>query len=185
MPEDVRRAGWAQILDRADRLAAECAHIALQWNSGQDFPFATTVEIRPRPGTVASEWAATLVPAAQRAAYVAFRGRFARKFLTDPATDLPAIETDSGTIYAAVPQRLPALAPLAELILTDYVNWIRTEDGKLYIAPEQPGRGMSWGYPGGGPLALAIPLNRLLDDINARHLATASRTETRPPGWIP
>ena len=41
--------------------------------------------------------------------------------------------------------------------------WIRTADGNLWLAPEQAGTGLSWGYNGSGPLALAI----LLGDINA------------------
>jgi hypothetical protein len=40
-------------------------------------------------------------------------------------------------------------------------------DGNLWLAPEQGGTGLSWGYNGGGPTALAILLGLLLDDINA------------------
>ena len=63
---------------------------------------------------------------------------------------------------------MPATTPLAEVTLDHGGTvWIRTEDGQLWLAPEQSGSGMSWGYDGGGPKALAILLGLLLDDINA------------------
>jgi hypothetical protein len=42
-----------------------------------------------------------------------------------------------------------------------------TADGNLWLAPERAGTGLSWGYNGSGPVALAILLGLLLDDINA------------------
>ena len=87
---------------------------------------------------------------------------------TDPLTGLPAARSSGGTLRAAIPQRLPATSPLAEVTL-EYGHhvWIRTTDGNLWLAPEQGGTGLSWGYNGGGPTALAILLGLLLDDINA------------------
>jgi hypothetical protein len=55
--------------------------------------------------------------------------------LTDPETDALAVRREDGTVLAAVPQRLPATSPLAELIL-DRPVWVRTADGTLYLAPK-------------------------------------------------
>jgi len=38
----------------------------------------------------------------------------------------------------------------------------------LWLAPALPGRGLSWGYRGGGPHALAALLNKPLDDVSCR-----------------
>jgi hypothetical protein len=81
--------------------------------------------------------------------------------------DVPVIRTDRSTFRAAIPQCLPATAPLSNVILYNGNVWIRTEDGGLYLAPRQRGRGLNWGYSGTGPRTLAILLDRLLDDINA------------------
>jgi predicted DNA-binding transcriptional regulator AlpA len=171
IPEDARREGWLQILGRRDELAFDCVRIALQWNSGADFPFSSTTEVRAERGSIAEEWAAALDSGAARtAAYVIFGGREAEedvKLLHDPAMDVPVIKTDRSTFRAAIPQRLPATAPLSKVILYYGNVWIRTEDGGLYLAPQQPGRLLSWGYSGTGPCMLAILLDRLLNDINA------------------
>ncbi len=86
--------------------------------------------------------------------------------VVDPRADAPAVLVDDGTAVGAVPQRLPATSALAEVIL-DKPIWIRTADGNLYPAPMHPAYGLSWGYPGGGPSALALLIHRLLDDITA------------------
>jgi len=82
------------------------------------------------------------------------------------------------TVYACVPQRISTVAPLSEVILSDDTVWIRTSDGGLWLAPFLPGVGLSWGYSGGGPAALATLLDRLLDDITSPPVA---RYEP-PPG---
>lgn len=45
--------------------------------------------------------------------------------------------------------------------------WIRTEDGVLYLAPEQSGRGLSWAYGGSRSTALAYLIRLLLAGITA------------------
>ncbi len=74
-------------------------------------------------------------------------------------------------MYACVPQRISTLAPLSEVVLSGSTVWIRTSDGGLWLAPALPGRGLSWGYRGGGPYALAALLDRLLDDITGPPVA--------------
>lgn len=86
--------------------------------------------------------------------------------LIDPATDLPVARNHDGIYRAAVPQWLPAHTELAEVILAQQV-WIRTADGTLYLAPEGPGAGISYGYRGNGPSNLAILIEHLLDNITA------------------
>lgn len=165
--EDVLRSGWTQILGRTDTQAEACVELALQWDGGRYFPFSTIAHLRPERSAEAAAWAATLVPAEPNAAYVQFRSRKPKASWTDPATDLPAITDPKGELYAAVPQRLPALTPLHQVVFRDHQVWIRTEDGALYLAPQQSSCGISWGYSGSGPLTLAILLDRLLNDINA------------------
>jgi predicted DNA-binding transcriptional regulator AlpA len=168
-PEHIRRDGWIQVVHCDDTTAAECVAIVLAWDGGRDLPFATLAEIHPALDPLAAEWVQTLVPTKRTAEFALFDERGVVRTLRDPATDLPATEDDAGVIRAAVPQFLPALAPLAEVILGEgeHVVWIRTADRRLYIAPEQPGAGVSWGYSGSGPHTLAELLDRLLDDINA------------------
>lgn len=183
-PEHVRRDGWTQVLHRNDNDAAECVAIVLAWDGGRDLPFATLTEIHPAVDPIASEWAQTLVPTERTAEFALFDERSVVHTLRDPATDLPAAEDEQGVIRAAVPQFLPALTPLAEVILgEEEVVWIRTEDRRLYIAPEQPGAGVSWGYTGSGPHTLAELLDRLLDDINAPAPAINS-TSPIPAGLL-
>jgi hypothetical protein len=76
----------------------------------------------------------------------------AAETLTDPAIDAPVIRNEDGTLLAAVPQRLPATAPLAELIL-DRPVWVRTADGTLYLAPKDA----CWACPGGTAAAAPAP----------------------------
>ena len=71
-----------------------------------------------------------------------------------------------GALVAALPRKLPATTPLAELIL-DHLIWVRTEDGTLYPAPHPETYGLTWGYRGAGPGALARVIDALLDDITA------------------
>ncbi len=108
-----------------------------------------------------------MIPTEQAAEFALFGERRIVRAWRDPATDLPVAEGDEGVMQAAVPQFLPAVTPLAEVILGKPVVWIRTEDQRLYIAPEQPGVGVNWGYSGSGPTTLAALLDRLLDDITA------------------
>ena len=97
------------------------------------------------------------------------------ELLYDDASGCAAVRrtghTGEITVYASVPQRIGTLASLAEVILSDGTVWIRTSDGDLWLAPALPGRGLSWGYSGGGPGALAALLDRLLDDITAPPVA--------------
>ena len=89
----------------------------------------------------------------------------------DEASGYPAVrQTDhlgEVTVYACVPQRISTVSPLSEVILSDDTVWIRTSDDDLWLAPFVPGIGLSWGYSGGGPAALATLLDRLLDDITS------------------
>ncbi|MGI5330919.1 helix-turn-helix transcriptional regulator [Actinomadura nitritigenes] len=173
--EAVLRDGWSQILTRTDMLAHDCVELASQWDGGRYFPFSVTTRLRLEHSPEARAWkqrlqrvedGATDQPIEPTAAMIRL-ARDARAYFTDPATDLPAAFDLDGVLRAAVPQRLPATTPLAEVILRDRKVWIRTADRALYLAPEQSGCGLSWGYSGSGPVTLAHLLDLLLDDINA------------------
>jgi hypothetical protein len=165
--ETILRAGWSQILARTDELAGQCVDLARRWDGGRYFPFSEIAELRPEHSAEAAAWAATLRAATHTAAYRIFGSQPTGQILIDPATDLPVITTSGGGYRAAVPQRLPATTPLEQVALRDHQVWIRTADGTLYLAPEQSGAGLTWGYSGSGPQTLALLLHRLLNDINA------------------
>jgi hypothetical protein len=59
--------------------------------------------------------------------------------------------------------------------LEDHTVWIRTQDGRLWLAPYRAGSGLTWGYRGTGPVTLARLLPELLRDI------TTSPTDDRTP----
>ena len=177
--EMVRRAGWAQIVERRDVLAAAAAQIVQAWDGGEDWPAGEIARFHPDSCLPAAEWTARLSPAPVdqpptvlerellENLYSIDRG----ELLYDEASGYPAVhQTDhlgEVTVYACVPQRISTVSPLSEVILSDDTVWIRTSDGGLWLAPFVPGVGLSWGYSGGGPAALATLLDRLLDDITS------------------
>ena len=166
LEESVRRAGWLEILGREDNLAAECTRQKVMWDGGADFPSSNPETIDP-DDTYGREWAQRLIPAPRTAAIEVLDPRkSALEILVDPETDASAIRGSDGMLHAAIPQRLPASSPLAELILGHPI-WVRTQDGILYPAPKNHYFGLSWGYSGSGPGALAVLAHRLLSDINA------------------
>ena len=185
LDEAVRRDGWLTILGQADSLAIQAVRVALQNDGGRDFPFSTVAQFSSDDGSeLAAEFAARLEPCERTAAFALFSDDMIAETLTDPQTGLPAARSRGGTLHAAVSQRLPATAPLAEVTLDHgYTVWIRTADGNLWLAPEQSGTGLAWGYSGGGPLALAILLGLLLDDINAA-APSGYRGYAQPPGLL-
>ena len=193
MPDEmVRRAGWAQIVERRDVLAAAAAELVLAWDGGGAWPVGQTAEFDPDSCSAATEWTARLRPVSAGQPPTVLERQLLEnvssdrgELLYDEASGCAAVRrTDhlgEVTVYACVPQRISTVAPLSEVILSGNTVWIRTSDGGLWLAPFLPGRGLSWGYSGGGPHALAALLNRLLDDITGPPIATTTR---RPP-WNP
>jgi hypothetical protein len=192
--EMVRRAGWAQIVERRDILAAAAAYAVRQWDGGKAWPVGQTAQFEPTSCPAAAEWTARLRPAPVGQPPTVLERRLLEhisevdrgELLYDDASGCPAVRrTDhlgTVTVYACVPQRIGTLAPLAEVILSSgYTVWIRTSDGGLWLAPSLPGRGLSWGYSGGGPHAFAALLDRLLDDITGPPIATY---DDPPPGLL-
>jgi hypothetical protein len=178
LEESVRRAGWLEVLGRDDYLAAVCARQQMMWDGGSSFPSSNPERI-DSSNVYAQEWARRLVPAPRTAAVeVLDPAQSATHVLLDPETDAAAIRDEDGNLDAAVPQRLPATSPLGEVILDDPI-WVRTQDGTLYLAPKHHYYGLSWGYSGSGPGALAVLCTRLLSDINA---PAADDINGAPPG---
>ncbi|MFD7161171.1 hypothetical protein ACFV9C_41760 [Kribbella sp. NPDC059898] len=177
VPEVVRRAAWAQILGNPDTLSWSCVREKVKWDGGKDFPCSYVDGFAPdADDAAAAEWLAGLEPAQEPlpAMFAVFDADRVENYLVDPRTDAPVVryKYDAG-IAAAIPARIPATAPLQELILGQTL-WIRTTDGELYPVPRQHGRGVAYGYGGGGPTTLARTIALLLDDINAE---SASGTE--------
>jgi hypothetical protein len=182
--EMIRRAGWTQIVERRDVLAAAVAQLVLAWDGGEDWPAGEIVRFHPDSCRAAAEWTARLRPALagqpptvlERQLLENIHSIDRSELLYDEASGYPAVRrTDhlgEVTVYACVPQRISTVASLSEVILSDNTVWIRTSDGGLWLAPFLPGVGLSWGYSGGGPAALATLLDRLLDDITSSPVAT-------------
>jgi hypothetical protein len=59
----VRRAGWTQIVERRDVLAAAVAQLVLAWDGGEDWPAGEIVRFHPDSCRAAAEWTARLRPA--------------------------------------------------------------------------------------------------------------------------
>ncbi|NAS27380.1 hypothetical protein GT755_37645 [Herbidospora sp. NEAU-GS84] len=182
--EATLRAGWAEILDRADALARDCVLLATDWDSGRYFPFSTVAVLRPEHSPAADVWRARLQPAEPTAAMSRLSRHEAHAYFTDPTTGLPALIDRNDELHAAVPQRLYTTAALAEVILSDNQVWIRTDDGILHLAPKQSGCGLSWGYSGSGPTTLAYLIHLLLDDITALAPARVPTHDTPLPDGL-
>jgi hypothetical protein len=177
--EMVQRGGWAQIVERRDVLAEAVADVVLRWDGGRSWPAAETAQFDPASSPAAAEWVRRLRPAPADQPPTVLERRLLenvhsadqRELLYDDATGYAAVRrTDhmgEVTIHASIPQRISTLAPLSEVTLGGEVVWIRTSDDGLWLAPEIPGHGLSWGYSGGGPHALAALLNKRLDDITS------------------
>ncbi|MGW0885756.1 hypothetical protein [Streptomyces sp. NPDC002671] len=91
--------------------------------------------------------------------------------LHDPVASTPVLrcapDTGATDLFTYTLQRLPTRSPLAALVLSAGICWIRTEDQTLWLAPEREGWGIGYGYSGSGCLALARLVDVLLDDISA------------------
>lgn len=182
--ETTRRAGWAQVVERRDVLAAAVADAVLRWDGGRFWPVGEVEQFNPSSCPAAAEWTARLRPAPtgqpptvlERHLLAQVRSIHRGELLYDDASGCPAVRrTDhmgKVTVSACVPQRISTLAPLSEVTLSTSTVWIRTSDSGLWLAPSLPGRGLSWGYSGGGPHALAMLLDRLLDDITSPPVST-------------
>jgi hypothetical protein len=175
--EEIRREARWQILNRRDSLAAKVARLGEMWDGGKDWPTGGLTMVYPKRRSTAAAWAARLAPSTNKKPTVLeqhlpasvdaedHRGRL----LIDPRTGLPAIYCENRGegkyIPTQIPYRLPTTAPMTSVILSDEIVWIATDDDGLWLAPEC--RGLNWGYGGSGPYALALLLDRLLDDITA------------------
>lgn len=167
LDETTQRIAWLDLLSRTDTLSVQCVSQVLRWDGGKHLPFGGTYTINPTTAA-GGEWARRLEPIGRTAAFECLAAKPGAETLTDPVTELPAVREPDGTITTVVAQRLATESPLAEVILdVGYTVWVRTKDGTLYLAPKRPPFGLSWGYGGGGPSALAALLDRLLDDITA------------------
>ncbi|MEU2608840.1 hypothetical protein ACH0CM_20530 [Streptomyces albus] len=180
--EMVRRAGWLAITERRDILAHRVADLSQQWDGGHDWHTGDFISVQPDTCKTAAEWAQRLMPADRGQAPTVLekllldnaRDAASDELLHDPITGIPALRRKQRwakdrpeDIFTLGLERLPTLAPLAAVTVSDGVTWIRTEDGQLWFAPARVGYGVSWGYGGTGTATLAQLLDRLLDDISA------------------
>ncbi|MFD4111324.1 hypothetical protein ACFWWU_35010 [Streptomyces sp. NPDC058650] len=163
--EEILRDGWRSILHRTDVLATECARLGHVLGATRYFPGSCKVTVDPSSCVEAGRWASRL-QASPRIALATYLGDDQeRDILVDPVTDMPAVRTGD-VIETVAPQRLPAHSPLAALTIGRGHNsvWVTTQDGTVFPAP-QIGGGYTYGYAGGGPVALARLIGLLLDDI--------------------
>ncbi|WP_063043722.1 helix-turn-helix transcriptional regulator [Nocardia pseudovaccinii] len=167
LSDAVCRAGWLEVLSRADSLAKTAVREVVAWNGGDSLPYGCRENIAPHD-VVAAEWAIRLEPVSRLTAAFELvlddeQDKVAA-FLTDPVTDAPVVRLRSGELRTVSPWRLPTTARLAEVILGQQI-WIRDAAGSLFLAPQISGYGLSYGYDGAHTLPVLI--DRLLDDINA------------------
>jgi hypothetical protein len=177
--ETTRRAAWVQITERRDVLAEAVAQVVLDWDGGRQWPAPDVAQFDPVSSPAATEWTERLRPApAEQPPTVLERRLLANigstdhgVLLYDDASGCSAVRrTDhlgKVTMFASIAQRISTVAPLSAVTLGRHTVWVHTEDGGIWLAPELPGHGLSWGYHGGGPVALAELLGHLLDDITS------------------
>jgi hypothetical protein len=182
--EPVRRAGWAQIVERRDVLAAAAADAVLRWDGGRAWPAGDTAEFDPSSCAAAAEWTDHLVPVPAGQPPTVLERHLLQhvssvdqgELFCDERSGCPALRRADHlgkvTVFACAPQRISTAAPLSEVTLSGNTVWIRAIDGSLWLAPELRGLGLSWGYSGGGPHALAALLGHLLDDITSPPIST-------------
>ncbi|MBC7299490.1 hypothetical protein [Nocardia salmonicida] len=168
----VLRDGWLSVTARTDTLAHEAVLAVLASGHTDGFPYTAAERVDPSAG-LGVEWAARLLPTAPSAGFQILYGHLApgeeatiTDYLTDPATDAPAVRLASGDIVAAVPHRLPTTSALAALTL-DKPIWVRLADGTIHFVPRRDAPGINWGYRGSGTSTLAQLIADLLDDITA------------------
>ncbi|RNG37373.1 hypothetical protein [Streptomyces botrytidirepellens] len=159
--EEVLRDGWRTVLSRTDVLAARCAALGQALGVSRYFPGVRKVTVDLQCAQ-ARQWASRLV-SSPRTALAFPLGAAEGDILIDPVTDMPAIRTSEGMVETVAPQRLPAHSPLATLTIGRGSVWVTTEDGTVFVAP-QVGGGYTYGYGGGGPMALARLIDLLLKD---------------------
>ncbi|MCC3317816.1 MULTISPECIES: hypothetical protein [Nocardia] len=170
--EVVLRDGWLTVAARTDTLAHQSVVQALRYGHTAALPYTSAEYIDPTTG-LGAEWAARLEPTSPYAGFEVLYGHLEpgdedtiTDYLTDPATDAPALRLASGKLLAAVPHRLPAVSPLAEVTLGTPI-WVRLDDGTVHLAPRRDAPGINWGYQGSGTNTLALLIAQLLDDITA------------------
>jgi hypothetical protein len=173
-----RRAAWRDIQARTDRLATTVMRLYSFVDGGSDLAAGSAYQINPGESPWALHWADRLQPCARTAAHNMLHDDPDSEALIDPETDAAVVRKHNGILVAAIPQRLPARAPLKELILHGPI-WVRTADDTLWPAPRDSYFGLSWGYDGSGPGALALLIDHLLDDITSLGPADVNGA---PPG---
>jgi hypothetical protein len=185
--ETTRRVGWVQITERRDVLAEAVAQVVLDWDGGRQWPAPDVAEFDPVSSPAAAEWTERLRPAPtgqpptvlERRLLANIHSTDQGELLYDDASGCSAVRrTDhlgKVTVFASVAQRISTVAPLSAVTLGGHTVWVHTEDEGIWLAPELPGHGLSWGYHGGGPVALAELLGNLLDDITSP--AVSRKTE--------
>lgn len=162
--EEVLRDGWRSILNRTDTLADDCARLGKVLGASRYFTGSCKVTVDPAGCAPAVQWVSRLQPSPRTALAVYLGDDRQQDILIDPVTDMPAVHTADGKIETVAPQRLPAHAPLATLTVGRGSIWVTAQDGTVFVAP-QTGAGYTYGYGGGGPMALARLIVLLLDDI--------------------
>ncbi|MGO4612698.1 hypothetical protein AB4Z47_01235 [Nocardia sp. 2TAF39] len=170
LEEVVGRDGWLSIAARTDTLAHQAVSEVRKSRYSVWLPYTAAEYIDPTTG-LGAEWASRLRPTSPYAGFEVLYSHLISGdeytitgYLTDPATDAPAVRLASGNLLAAVPHRLPTSSPLAAVTVGTPI-WVRLADGTVHLAPRRDAPGINWGYSGSGTSTLALLITRLLDDI--------------------
>lgn len=172
------RAGVANLWRRpATDLSVECLHQLHTW-SAQYMPFGATFAVEGGRSSLAQrEWLARLSAVEPTTAHRAAGERVVGA-LMDPVVGCPVTSREGRSLseldhFGYAPRRLPAGTTIQEVIL-DRPVWVRDQHGRLWPAPSMDAPGLSWGYSGSGPRALATLVGRLLDDGGTHALTYGS-----------
>ncbi len=150
LPADRMRVAFTEIFYRKDTLAELVVRQLRRWGATKYFPFATYQRYTVGESSVLEEWVQQLdevpsyIPDPAFASLEPNDDDVITRRLSDRHTNASVVEiADSDgaiTEYATLrPRRLPALVPLAEIIIDcgGHEVWVRSDDGALYPAPRR------------------------------------------------
>lgn len=169
--ETVIRAGWQDIVERTDDLAFDSVRAVCAWGAeDRTLPNPALATIDAAADPWAPAWASRLEPGTPKAAYAVFNDRDMHEHLVDPATGAVCVRDGDGILHASVPSSIPSYGALDSVMFAGdhHTIWVKDSDGAIWLAPALANDGITWGYSGGGPWALAVTLGRLLEDLTAK-----------------
>ena len=160
----------------------------MKWDGGKAWPVGHTAQFDPASSPAAAQWTAGLSPAPTGQPPTVLERLLLEhttsvdrvvELLYDEGSGCPALRRvdhmGEVTCYTRVPQRISTVSPLAEVTLGGNTVWIRTADGRLWLARNCLGTACR------GDTAEAVPTPWRLCSTGSSTTSPAHRSQgTRP-----